>query len=140
MNEQKSPTQSARLSSRLMAMTYDGLIVFFLIVATITVLQLLIGRGEILPQEGILNLFLKSLWFVLSFLYFAYYWTGRGQTPGMRVWKVHAVNLDQQPMSWLQALVRYLTALFGLGLIWMLVDPQRLALQDRLSRTRLYQD
>jgi len=144
--------KAAKLGKRLLAIFYDILIIFFItVVLTILIQQLVIGlelitlekvkdaTGEIaiIPADSFLSLFLKSLWTLISFFYFAYFWTKSGQTPGMKVWKVKAMTHFGKIMSWKNALYRYVFSLFGLGLIWILFDKQKLALQDRLSNTHL---
>lgn len=144
--------QAASLGKRLLSIFYDVLIIFFVtILLTVLIQQLIInlelvslekikdatGEIAIIPPDSILSFMLKSLWTLISFFYFAFYWTKRGQTPGMRVWKVKAISHNGQLMNWKNALYRYVFSLFGFGLIWILFDKQKLALQDRLSNTHL---
>lgn len=143
---------AASFGKRLLAIVYDMLIIFFItVIITIVIQQLVInlelvtlekikdssGEISIIPPESLLSLTLKSLWTAISFAYLAYYWTKRGQTPGMRVWKVKAITHNGKLMSWKNALYRYVFSVFGLGLIWIIFDKQKLALQDRLSNTHL---
>ena len=146
------PPQATRLGKRLLAIIYDVLIIFFItVVLTIIIQQIIInfelvhltkikdatGEIAIIPPHSILSMALKSLWTLISFFYLAYYWTKRGQTPGMRVWKVKAITHMGKLMSWKNALYRFVFSLFGLGLLWIVFDKQKLALQDRLSNTHL---
>ena len=124
--------KTASLGKRLMAIFYDVLILFFVtVVLTILIQQLIInlelislekikdstGEIVIIPSDSTVSLILKSLWTLISFIYFGYYWTKRGQTPGMRVWKIKAITHDGKLMSWKNALYRYVFSVFGLGLI-----------------------
>ena len=144
--------QAANLGKRLLSIFYDVLIVFFVtVVLTILIQQLIInlelvtlekvkdagGEIAIIPPDSVLSLILKSLWTLISFFYFGFYWTKRGQTPGMRVWKVKAIKHNGQLMGWKNALYRYVFALFGLGILWIVIDKQNVALQDRFSNTHL---
>jgi len=146
------PPQATRLGKRLLAIIYDVLIIFFItVVLTIIIQQIVInfelvhltkikdatGEIAVIPPHSILSMALKSLWTLISFFYLAYYWTKRGQTPGMRVWKVKAITHTGKLMSWKNALYRFVFSLFGLGLLWIVFDKQKLALQDRLSNTHL---
>lgn len=148
---EKNPL-AAKLGKRLLAILYDVLIIFFItVVLTILIQQLIIGlelitlekikdaTGEIsvIPTDSLLSFFLKSLWTLISFFYFAYFWRKTGQTPGMKVWKIKVMTHLGGQLSWKNALYRYIFSLFGLGLIWILFDKQRLALQDRLSNSHL---
>ena len=79
---------------------------------------------------------------MVSFLFFGWCWTHGGQTLGMRAWKIRLVNFDGKTVSWSQALTRFCLALlswlpFGLGFIWSLFEPQRMAWHDRYSKSRL---
>lgn len=132
-----STEQAARLGKRLLAILYDSLIVFFIIVVVLIIVQLIIGQGKEIPAESVVNHVLKSFWLIISFLYFGHYWTKRGQTPGMRVWKIKAISHNGSLMNWTQSASRYVFSLFGFGLLWMIVDKEHLALQDRMSKTRL---
>jgi uncharacterized RDD family membrane protein YckC len=129
------------------------LILFFIIIITTFILQQIIIQLElttleqvqisaketitVIPADSLVNLALKNLWVVISFFYFGHYWTKRGQTLGMKVWKIKAVTNDGILMSWGNALKRYVFTLLGLGLFWIIIDKENLALQDRMSQTKL---
>jgi uncharacterized RDD family membrane protein YckC len=75
-------------------------------------------------------------------VFFSWFWLHGGQTLGMRAWRLRVVSRDGAPLRARQALARFGWALpsllcFGLGLLWVLVDKERLAWHDRLSGTRL---
>ena len=143
----------AKIRSRLLSIFYDSLILFFIIViSTLIIQQIIISSGIVtlqqvqisetetistIPTNSPTNLFLKSLWLIVSFLYFGYFWTKRGQTPGMRVWKIKLVNKNYGLVSWSESLVRYITSLLGLGLLLIPFNKPRHAVQDILSKTTL---
>jgi uncharacterized RDD family membrane protein YckC len=143
--------ENATLGKRLLAILYDVLIVFlFILVISLITQQIIIQSGLIeleqvpisetesvfvIPADSIANAILKSLWLILSFLYFGYYWTKRGQTPGMKVWKLKVVNHDGTLISWIQAILRYLSAFFGFGLLWSIFNNKHRATQDVLSKS-----
>lgn len=150
MSDSKLP---AGIGSRLLAIFYDVLIVFFItLILTLIVQQLIIQFGLVkleqvqigadefistIPAGSITSFILKSFWTLIGLFYFAYYWTKQGQTPGMRVWNIKALSNDGTLMNRKNALYRYVFSLFGLGLFWIIVDKRNLALQDRLSQTHL---
>ena len=136
---QLSPDQAqpALLRSRLLAMVYDGLIILFMTTIIVFIIEIIFIGGDTLPTDHILNKLLKPFWFVPGFFYLAYYWRKNGQTPSMKVWKIKLVNQQGQLVSWPQALIRYVTAILGLGLIWALFNKKRASLQDLLSKTSL---
>lgn len=135
--EAKNFAQPAKLRLRLLAITYDSLIILFISTLSVVLIQLLLVGDRHIPAEHILNKILKPFWFVPGFLYLGYYWTRFGQTPSMKIWKIKLVNRQGLLISWSQALRRYVFALLGLGLIWALFNKRRLTLQDVLSHTSL---
>ena len=91
-------------------------------------------------NEVATGLWLQLLLTAESYVFFAFFWRIKGQTLGMQVWKIKTVKSDGAVMDYPATALRLITAtltLFPLGLIWMLVDPARLALYDRLSRTKV---
>jgi len=74
--------------------------------------------------------------------YYVLNWLRSGQTLGMRAWRIRAVTAGGKTLNWLAAILR---ACFGLlawapvalGVLWLYLDPDHLALHDRLSKTRI---
>jgi uncharacterized RDD family membrane protein YckC len=74
--------------------------------------------------------------------YYILNWLRSGQTLGMRAWRLRAVNPHGNRMSFSAAILR---AGFGflawapaaLGVLWLYLDPDHLALHDRFSKTRV---
>ena len=80
---------------------------------------------------------------LLAGVYFAYCWVRGGQTLAMKTWRLRLATRDAGAVSWPRAAARYLLALaglalFGAGLLWALIDPQRQFLHDRLAGTRIF--
>jgi uncharacterized RDD family membrane protein YckC len=73
--------------------------------------------------------------------YYALNWLRSGQTLGMRAWRLRVVS-DSGHLTWSSVILR---ACFGLiawapaalGVLWLYLDPEHLALHDRLSKTRV---
>jgi uncharacterized RDD family membrane protein YckC len=119
-------------------MLYEGLVVFAV---------LLIGFW--LPQALLSGIGLafspRLLWLhvlLLLLFYFVWFWLHGGQTLPMKTWKMRVVNLDGRPLRPLQAVLRYLAAwpsilLFGIGILWALVDRDRQFLHDRIAGSRI---
>jgi uncharacterized RDD family membrane protein YckC len=75
--------------------------------------------------------------------YFVYCWVRGGQTLAMKTWRLRVATRNGGALSWRQATARYVVAvlgvgLFGLGLLWALIDPERQFLHDRLAGTRIF--
>lgn len=128
---------NAGLGRRLAVLLYDG----FLIVAIWMMSSLL------LLAATDANAYLEGIWYQ-AFLYaelmlfYVYFWSFRGQTLGMQVWRVIAIQEDGKLLSPKQASIRFLIATlslgcFGLGLLWILVNPQKLAFHDLASHSRI---
>ncbi len=145
------------IGKRLLAIFYDFLIIFFLVFVINLIIQQFVVQLEliefeqvqittegekvsIIPSDSFLSLFLKNTWLIISFLYFTLYWTRRGKTLGMKVWKIKVVNLQGKSINWNQAMIRYISAIFGLGLLAIPFNKKRAALQDILSKTQLIVD
>lgn len=123
---------------RLACLLYEGLVVFAV---------LLIGFW--LPQALLSGIGLtfspRLLWLhvlLLLLFYFVWFWLHGGQTLPMKTWKMRVANPDGSPLRPLQAVLRYLAAwpsilLFGIGILWALIDRDRQFLHDRIAGSRI---
>ncbi len=140
MTDQTKPHPPAGLFRRLAALLYDSLLllaVFFIATAVL----LPFTHGEAI-QPG--NPLMATYLLFLSFFFYGWFWTHGGQTLGMRAWKLQIRNLRDGPLTWLQVLLRYMTAipsalLGGAGYLWMLLDRRKLTWHDRYSETAIVQ-
>jgi uncharacterized RDD family membrane protein YckC len=131
---------SPGLWRRLAAIFYDSLLLLsVLFVATI---PLVFVPDSLRGSSGV-RLAVQAYLLVVSYLFFAGFWTHGGQTLGMRAWRLRLVSSDSgQGVSWTQALRRFLAAILswacaGLGFLWVLVRPDRRAWHDLLSGSQL---
>ena len=127
--------QPAGLIRRLVAMFYDALLLLSVLLLA-TAVALLLTRGSLDYH----NPFFRSYLFLIWFVFYAWFWTHGGQTLGMQAWKLRLQRSDGGPVSLWQALLRFLAAfpsllLFGLGMLWMLVDRERMTMHDRFSES-----
>jgi uncharacterized RDD family membrane protein YckC len=125
----------AGLFRRLMAMCYDLLLLLSLLLFA-TALALLATRGALDYHHPLFRTYL----FLVCFWFYAWFWTHGGQTLGMRAWRLRVQRRDGRPITLWQALLRFLAAipslaLFGLGLLWLLVDKDHMAVHDRISES-----
>jgi uncharacterized RDD family membrane protein YckC len=134
-----SQAASPGLLRRLAAICYD-----LLLLAGVLVLAAALATGVSggQPITGLARLLFQLYLLLVCYLYFAWQWTKGGQTLGMRAWRLQLLRDDGRPLGWGDALKRLLLAglallPLGLGLLWSLFDPDRLAWHDRLSKTRL---
>ena len=138
------------LLKRLFAILYDLLLLISLLLIVGGVLSTLAinyfnnGQAitEIHPAYRLYQIIILSSFFLLSFMFFGWFWTHGGQTLGMRTWRIQLITESGVDISWKIAFVRYLAAyvsilLFGLGFLWSLGDPEKRTWHDILSDTRL---
>lgn len=130
--------QPASLVRRLAALAYDWvLLTGVLFVATVAVLAFRVGQAFPPHHPGY-----SAYLIATGAAFFSWFWTHGGQTLGMRAWKIELVTAGEHPLTWRMALLRSIAALtgaalFGLGYLWMLVDPERRCWQDIVSGTRV---
>jgi uncharacterized RDD family membrane protein YckC len=71
-------------------------------------------------------------------LFFIYFWSKKGQTLGMRAWRLRVQNRDGSLLSKTTAIKRILPTLLGLGTLWVIIDRKnKLSLQDRITNTEV---
>ena len=131
----KQTDRPAGLLVRLSAMFYDTLLLFSALMIA-TALALLVTQGTLNYH----NPFFRTFLFLVCFSFYAWFWMHGGQTLGMRAWRLRLQRPDGQPVTLWQALLRFMAAipslaLAGLGLFWMLVDRDKMAVHDRISES-----
>lgn len=125
---------SVSLLRRFIAIFYDSLLLFsVLYFATAIVYPITNGQVTFLFRIYLL---------VIGFLYFAWPWLRSGQTLGMRAWRIQIISNNGKPLTWLQALLRFMMAIIswlglGMGFFWTIVDKQRRTWHDWASDTRI---
>ena len=123
---------------RLVSMLYEGLVVFSILLIGFLLPQIVLsGFGWIASP--------KALWLhVVGLLlaYFVWCWLKGGQTLPMKTWKLRVVGTNNEPVRPLQAVLRYFVAwpsilLFGVGILWALLDKDHQFLHDRMAGTKI---
>jgi len=135
--------QYAGFVSRLLAYGID--------IAIITIMLVVLGWlidtvTRIFPTvlfnpEGAVGIVLASVVIVITAgIYFIFFWTLLGQSPGKMLLGVKIVSLDGTRLTFWQALRRYIgyylsaLALYA-GYWWVLIDNRRQAWHDKLAST-----
>lgn len=134
----------ASLLKRLGAMFYDFLLFgsAVLLFGFLSMLAITAATGtDVVPGSIFAKLFFIYL-LSFGYFFFGWFWTHGGQTLGMRAWKLEVITFDAQPISWTQALFRYIYSIiswipFGAGYLWMLFDKNKLTFHDRVSKTAI---
>lgn len=132
---------SAGLIRRIGSLLYDWILVIALwFVETAALLPF--THGEALPGQGLAHWAFQGLLALTALGFFVFFWLRKGQTLGMRAWRLRLVDDAGATPSVSRLIRRALWAvpswgLAGLGVLAMYIDPERRALQDRMSGTRL---
>ena len=129
------------LFRRLFAIAYDC----FLLIAIMFIVSGLataLNQGKAVESGDPLYPILVITIFLLSYLYFAWFWIHGGQTLGMKTWRIKLISTEGNVIDWKIAAIRYIGAiiswgLFTLGFLWSLFDKDKLCWHDMLSKTEL---
>lgn len=141
---------STGIFRRLAALAYDVFLLIALWMITTFVylgLHIALGGEEQTQQRAEAGAFVGDPWLSLVLLlvtwgFYALFWTNKGQTLGMQVWRVRLQQPDGRSVTARQATIRFLVAQLawlcaGLGLLWQLWDRQSRSWQDIASGTQL---
>ncbi|KAF3977947.1 MAG: RDD family protein [Methylococcales symbiont of Iophon sp. n. MRB-2018] len=115
----------------------------FLLLASLflaTTIILPFNQGEAFTSS---QFFFPLYLLAISFLFYGWFWTHGGQTLGMRAWKTTVLTINRDPISWKQALIRFLMAQvswlsFGLGFLSRFIDKNQYTWHDHVSKTTLF--
>jgi uncharacterized RDD family membrane protein YckC len=95
--------------------------------------------AAIVPAIGALGIVLSVL--VVEFAYFPYFWSKRGQTPGMKIMGIKVVrDVDGGPITMGSAILRLIgywisAAVFYIGFIWIFIDKRQRGWFDLIAGT-----
>lgn len=124
---------------RLAGLCYESILLSGVLIVTLLLPHILIGAfAHRLAVTPVLWMHL----FLVLLVYSVWFWSNGGQTLAMKTWRIRLVTRAGYPVRPTQALLRYLLCwpsfiLFGIGILWALVDRDRQFLHDRLAGTRL---
>jgi uncharacterized RDD family membrane protein YckC len=134
---------SAGFGRRAAALIYDSLLLAALLMV-FTGAALFFTHGHALLYETVgpwVYLYRAGLVAVVG-AYYLINWMRSGQTLGMRAWHLRVVSDLGRPVTLKAALLRFVCGILAwtpaaAGVLWLYLDPDRLAIHDRLSRTRM---
>ena len=119
-------------------MLYDGIILLGM---------LILAAAVALPFGAADKVAFHDFWFTfwlmsVCFIYLGACWRYGGMTVGMRAWHVRLVCNGEPGISWPVCFLRFLAslvslAIFGLGILWALVDNQNRGWHDLVAHTVL---
>lgn len=136
---------TAGLIRRLLALVYDSLLllgVAFAYGVVIWIIRKLAGDDLMQPLRGVpaaLGLF--GLWLTLAG-YYVLCWTRRGQTLGMKSWRLQLETRQHRHIdtstAWLRCMLAVASAApLGLGYLWCLFDKTSGCWHDRWTDSRV---
>ncbi|GIU12064.1 RDD family protein [Shewanella sp. MBTL60-112-B2] len=70
-------------------------------------------------------------------LFYISFWSRGGQTLGMRAWRLKIQHPNGQNLSMITAAARLVWSLLGIGNLWILINRDKLALQDMMTRSEV---
>lgn len=69
--------------------------------------------------------------------FYAIFWSKGGQTLGMRAWRLKVQHPNGQNLSFITACARIVWSLLGIGNLWIIINDDKLALQDKMTRSEV---
>jgi uncharacterized RDD family membrane protein YckC len=133
----------AGLPRRLAALLYDGLLLLAIFMIVTALFLPLTGGEAITPRTNpTLEYLYRAVLAGIVVIFYGAFWTRGGQTLGMASWRLKVEREDGTRLTWGDTVKRLSAAVLswlplGLGYLWILVDRDRRAWHDRLSRTRV---
>ncbi len=145
---QSSSHPRAGLWRRLAALLYDGFLVTAIWFLLGYLMQLVFGTSgnQLVDGQVQTDTLQSNLLFLLMLAsasgFYIWFWSRSGQTLGMIAWRLRAQSLDDQLLTPVQGLIRWLLAwpsfaCFGLGFLWLYFDPNGDTLHDRWSGSKV---
>lgn len=129
-------TELPGLPRRLASMLYELL----LLLAVVFIASFLFSALTHFQGSGPLRPLFQIFLFAVMAAYFTWFWSRGRRTLAMKTWRLRIEEKDGGPLSPQRAFMRYCLAwlcLTGVGILWALIDRERLFLHDRLAGTRL---
>ena len=94
--------------------------------------------SEFVQTHAVISVIHQAYLIICALSFFAYFWCRGGQTIGMRAWRLKLQQLDGNRVTPIQAYLRGICALGGLGNLLLLVDfKNKRALQDYIAKTEM---
>jgi uncharacterized RDD family membrane protein YckC len=134
---------SAGFGRRLAALIYDSLLLAaLLMIFTGAALFFTHGEAVLYQTAGPWVYVYRAGLVAVIAGYYVLNWLRSGQTLGMRAWHLRAVSDLGRPLTVRPALLRFVWGILAwtpaaLGVLWLYLDPEHLAIHDRLSKTRV---
>ncbi len=144
VEEQKEIMFYPSIMVRASAFIIDSLLVMG-ITSIFLLLPLLIGAGNIFSFDEFLRIILLPfylLFIIFHLLYYTYFLTITGQTPGKAVFNLNVIGKGGLKLDWHEALLRAIGYILssiplGIGFFWAFFDKNRETWHDKLAGSRV---
>jgi uncharacterized RDD family membrane protein YckC len=133
---------SAGFGRRFAALIYDAFLLTALLMIYTGIVMLFTRHAMLFENSGAwVYLYRAGLIGVIG-AYYVLNWLRSGQTLGMRAWRLRAVSDTGKPLTLRASLLRFVCGFLAwapatLGVLWLYLDRDHLAVHDRLSHTRV---
>jgi uncharacterized RDD family membrane protein YckC len=133
---------SAGFGRRFAALVYDSFLLFALLMIYTAVVLAFTRQAVLAETYGAWVYAYRAGLIAVIGAYYVLNWMRSGQTLGMRAWRLRAVSAAGRPLRLGAALLRFACGFLAwppaaLGVLWLYLDPEHLAVHDRLSGTRV---
>lgn len=145
-----TPEMHVNIARRLASLLYDSLLVLAVVFIAGAAFSLLAAgipmsqthqSSQLTVLHGPLRYVFQLYLLAVGTGYYVLFWVKRGQTLGMKTWRIRLERNDGSKVDINTAILRGLLALpsygLGIGVVWALFDRQGQYLHDRLAGTRL---
>lgn len=134
------PLKPVGLSIRLVSLFIDCLILIFINILSFWVVILFLDSFR---NNRLIEVFTLCIWSMNIFTYFVYFVGKSGATPGKKIMGIQIIRIDEKPLNYGIAVLRYFASLislliFGIGLIMIIFDKKfSRSFHDRICTTRV---
>jgi uncharacterized RDD family membrane protein YckC len=141
-----APTPFAGAATRAVALGVDAAVILLIFVSLAALVALVASLVGTLRPEWLVGTLLAAGWALLAGGYFVMFWTGAGQTPGMRLLRLRVVGQEGRAPSLGRSILRVVGTFVAIvplfaGYLPVLFDDRRRGLPDLLAGTVvLYED
>ena len=137
----------AGFGSRLLAAFIDGFIlgIFNMVIGLVVGIPVGIMTANNPDNQvlaGMIGMVVQLMTLIINYAYFIYFIGKNGQTLGKKAMKIQVVNIDtHQPPGYANAFLREIIGklisaiILGIGYLWMLWDPNKQTLHDKIAHT-----
>jgi uncharacterized RDD family membrane protein YckC len=134
------PTPFAGAATRAVALGVDSAVILLTFVSLAALVALVSSLVGTLRPQWVVGVLLASGWALLAGGYFVVFWSGAGQTPGMRLLRLRLRGRHGEPLSFGRAILRALGTVIAIvplfaGYLPVLFDDRRRGLPDFLAGT-----